>query len=230
MTATGTYNWNPAASNLTLTALGRIGIRRSEITAQHMADVDNEANLLQVEMSSRVPNMWRQEIYSITLTEGDAEYDLPTRTVGIRDVYMSTTSGGVTTDRVIWGLSASEYDALPNKTLESVPTSYYCQKNVTPTLTIWPVPDGSATYTFKVRIMTQIQDASQVSGYTLDMPYRWLDVYVAGLAYRMSRIYAPDREALREKDYEKAWANAASQDVEDGVSIYLSPSFSGYWR
>lgn len=196
-----------------------------------MADADTEANLLQVTLGNRVPNLWRQEIYSITLTEGDAEYDLPARTVGIRDVYMSTTSSGsTTTDRVIWPLSASEYDALPNKTLESVPTSYYVQKSITPTITIWPVPDGSATYTFKLRLMTQIQDASQTSGTTLDLPYRWLDVYVAGLAYRLSAIYAPDKEVKREADFEKAWANAATQDVEDNVSVYISPALGNYWR
>lgn len=231
MGTTGTTIWNPAASNLTLNAFARIGIRRTEITAQHMADADNEANLLQVTLGNRVPNLWRQEIYSLTLTEGDAEYDLPARMVGVRDVYMSTVSGSAAaTDRVIWPLSASEYDALPNKTLESVPTSYYIQKSITPTIAIWPVPDGSATYTFKLRLMTQIQDASQKSGTSLDLPYRWLDVYVAGLAYRLAAIYAPDKEVKREADFEKAWANASTQDVEDGVSLAVSLSMGGYWR
>lgn len=195
-----------------------------------MADADVEANLLQVTLGNRTPNLWRQEVYSVSLVESDAEYDLPARTVGIRDAYLTTTSGGVSTDRVVWPLSASEYDALPKKTLEAPPQSYYCQKNITPTVTVWPVPDDAATYTLKLRLMTQIQDASQVSGTTLDLPYRWLDVYVAGLAYRLACIYAPDREIKREADFEKAWANAASQDVEDNVSIYVSPVMGGYWR
>ena len=215
---------------MTLTAFGRIGIRRTELTAQHMADADVESNLLQVEMGSRVPNLWRQEIYPVTLTQGTATYNLPTRTVGIRDAYMTTTSGGVSTDRVIWALSASEYDAQSNKTLQAPPQSYYCQKNVTtPTLTTWPVADGTSTYTLNFRLMTQMEDTSLVSGTQVDMPYRWLDVYVAGMAYRLSRIYAPDREMIREKDFEKAWSHAAMQDVEDNTSIYISPAMSGYW-
>lgn len=230
MASTGTYSFGPAASNLTLTAFSRIKIRRAEITSQHMADADTEANLLQVEMGNRVPNLWRQEIYSISLTESDADYDLPARMVGIRDAYLTTTSGGVSTDRVVWPLSAAEYDAQPNKTLEAPPQSYYVQKSITPTITLWPVPDGAATYTLKLRLMTQIQDVSQKSGTTLDMPYRWLDVYVAGLAYRLSRIYATELEAVREKDFEKAWANAATLDVEDNTAVYISPSFGGYWR
>ena len=230
MASTGTYTWGPAASNLTMTAFARIGIRRTEITAQHMSDADSEANLLQVEMASRVPNMWAQEVYSIALVESTAEYSLPTRSVGIRDVYMRTTVNGVSTDRPMWPLSAADYDAQANKTLEAPPQSYYAQKSINPTITLWPVPDGTATYSLKVRIMTQMQDVSQRAGATLDMPYRWLDVYVAGLAYRMSRIYAPDKEQLREKDYEKAWSNAAVLDVEDGTSLYIAPAMSVYWR
>lgn len=195
-----------------------------------MADVDVESNLLQVEMGNKVPNMWRQEIYSITLVQGTATYNLPPRTVGIRDAYMTTSSGGVDQDRVVWPLSASDYDAQSDKTQQAPPQSYYCQKSITPTITTWPVADGNATYTLNVRLMTQMQDVSLTSGTTLDMPYRWLDVFVAGLAHRLSRIYAPDKEMARKADYLDAWANAAALDVEDNVSIYISPSFAGYWR
>jgi len=196
-----------------------------------MSDADMESNLLQVEMSSRVPNMWRQEVYPITLTSGTATYNLPNRTVGIRDAYLTTTTGGVSTDRPLWPLSAADYDSQANKTLTAPPQTYYCEKSITPTITMWLVPDSASTYVLKVRIMTQIQDASLINGTTLDMPYRWLDVFVAGLAYRMARIYAPEREAMREKDYEKAWANAATLDVEDNVSVFITPtSLNSYWR
>ncbi len=230
MATTGTYAWNPAASNLTLVAFSRIGIRRETIQSQHMADADNEANLLQVEMTSRVPNMWKQEVFSTTLVAGTASYLLPAYAVGIRDAYITVTTGSVSFDRVMWPLSASEYDAQPNKDLQAPPQSYYVQKNIAQSITLWPVPDSSATYTFNIRLMIQMQDASQISGATLDMPYRWLDTYVAGLAYRLARIYAPDREQMRKQDYTEAWANAASEDIDDNVSMYIQPATNSYWR
>ena len=230
MASTGTYAFSPAASNLTLSAFGRIGIRRTEITAQHMADADTEANLLQVEMASRVPNLWKVELYTVTMVEGTAEYTLPTRLVGIRDAFIRTTSGGTSTDRVVWPLSTAEWDAQPNKSLEAPPQSYWINKTMAPTVTMWPVPDGSATYTLYLRMMTQIQDVSLKSGATLDVPYRWIEVFVAGLAYRLSKYYAQPIEDKREKDYEKAWANAAMEDVEDNTSVYVSPAFGGYYR
>lgn len=230
MASTGTYSYGPPASSLTLISFGRIGLRRAELTTQHMADADQEGNLLQVELGNRIPNLWRQEIYPITLVQGTAQYNLPGRTVGIRDAYITTSSGGVDQDRVIWPLSASEYDSQSNKTQQAPPQAYYCEKTITPTITTWPVADGNAAYTLKIRLMTQIQDASQASGTTLDMPYRWLDVYVAGLAHRLSRIYAPDKEMMRKADYQEAWANAASEDVEDNVSVFIAPAMSSYWR
>ena len=230
MSSTGLYNFNPAAANLTLVAFGRIGIRRGEILTQHMADADNEANLLQVEMSNKNPNMWRSELYTQALTAGTATYTLPARLIAMQAAYITTNSGGTSTDRIIWPLSAFEYAALPNKTTQAPPTTYWYNRQITPTITLWQVPDSAATYTLNLRICSQIQDASQASGTTLDMPFRFLDVYVAGLAHRLARIYAPDKEIARKQDYMDAWVNAASQDTDDQVSLYVVPATQSYWR
>jgi len=230
MTSSSTYAFNPAISNLVMSAYARIGIRRTEITSQHMTDADVESNLVQVGLGNLQPNLWRQEVYPITLVQGTATYTLPDRFIAIRDVYMSVNSNGVTTDRLMWPLSAQDYDSQSNKTLQAVPTSYYCQKTINPTITMWPVPDGTATYTLNVRILSQIQDTAIASGVTLDMPYRFLDVYVAGLAHRLARIYARDLEAQRKQDYLDAWRDASSTDTEDGVSVAIMPTFSNYFR
>ena len=213
-----------------MSAFARIGIRRTEITAQHMADADLESNLLQVEISNKVPNAWTAELYTQVLTAGNATYTLPYRLVAIRDAYITVASGGVSTDRVIWPLSTQEYDSQPNKTQQAQPTSFWMNRLITPTITMWPVPDSNATYTLNIRMMSQLQDASMQSGSTLNMPFRFLDVFVSGLAHRMARIYARDQEAMRKADYMEAWANAAAQDVDDNVGIYVGIDTSGYWR
>lgn len=229
MTSTGTTSFDPAASNLLLVALDRIGMRRTEITTQVLASASTEGNLLQVEMNNKQPNAWKAELYTQALTEGTATYTLPARLIAIRDAYLTTTSNGVSTDTAIWPLSTMEYDYQPNKTQQGVPTSYWMNRLITPTITMWPVPDGSATYTLNIRMMSQIENASISGGYTLDMPYRFLDVWVAGMAHRMARIYAKDQEALRKADYQEAWANAAAQDLDDTVSMTIGPDFSGYY-
>lgn len=228
MTTTATYAWNPAGSNLTLSAFARIGIRRTEITAQHMADALNEANLAQVEISNRIPNLWSKELYTQALTAGTATYTLPSRLVALQTAYVTTTSGGVSTDRLIFPYGVMEYDAIADKTAEGPPTAYWLNTIVPPEITFWPVPDDSATYTFKSHLLRQLQDFSLVSGTTSDVPYRWLDVLVAKLAHRLARIYARELEAQRRADAEEAWTYAATTDKEQ-VPGYILPSLNSYW-
>ncbi len=238
MAATGTYAYNPATSNLTLTAYGRCLIRRTEITAQHLADAENEANLVQVEFSNRQPNLWTDELYTVALTEGDATYTLPARMVAIQAAYMTVEDdAGNTTDQILWPLSTFEYAAMPNKAQEAPPNSYWYNRQITPQITLWPVPDEDDRYTLNLRILHQIQDASLASGTTLDMPYRWLDAWVSALAARLADLY-PDA-LIKSKGpaaitdmwakAERAWKIAATEDQER-VPLYIQPQTSSYWR
>lgn len=229
MATTGTTAYSPAAANLTLTAFGRIGIRRTEITAQHLADAETEANLVQVKLSNLQPNLWTTELISTTLVESTATYTMPANIIALQAVYITTTAGGSATDRVIWPYSTFEYASIPDKTQEGSPTSYWYSRLSTPEISLWPVPDDAATYTLNIRAVTQIQDVSFKSGTTLDLPYRWLDVYVADLAHRLSRIYAQPLEAARKADAAEAWANAATEDQER-VPLYVNANLGGYWR
>jgi hypothetical protein len=193
-----------------------------------MADADQESNLVQVEISNKIPNLFANELYSQVLTSGTATYTLPSRLVAFQAAYLSTTSGGVTVDRLLFPLSAYEYASLGSKNTSGPPTSYYLNTVVPPQITMYPVPDDGATYTFKARMLRQLQDASLVSGSTLDLPYRWLDVWVAKLAHRLSRIYARELEQQRRADAEEAWTIAATTDKEQ-VPIYFNAAISRYF-
>lgn len=228
MTTTSTYAFNPGAGDLSLTAFGRIGIRATEVTAQHMADAVRESNLIQIEISNKLPNLFANELYTQVLTSGTATYTLPSRMLAFQVAYLSTSSGGVDYDRLIMPFSAFEYGAIADKTQEGPPTSYYLNTIVPPEITFWPVPDDNATYTFKARILRQLQDASLVSGATVDVPYRALDMWVAKLAHRLARIYAPSLEAQRKADADEAWVVFATTDKEQ-VPLYLGLALNNYW-
>jgi hypothetical protein len=230
VTTTSTYAFNPAASNLMLTAFGRCGIRRSALTPEHFADAYNEANLIQVLLANKQPNLWTDELYEVELEEGTATYELNARLIAIQAAFITTDNGDdTTTDRIVWPYSTFEYAAIPNKEQQAPPTAYWYQRLITPQITVWPVPDADETYTLKLRVCRQIQDVSLKGSKTLDLPYRWLDVWVAEMAYRMARIYAPDREDKRKLEAKEAWDNAATEDQEN-TPIYLAPSLSSYWR
>ncbi len=194
-----------------------------------MADAENESNLVQVRLSNAQPNLWTDELYEQVLTAEDGEYDLPSRLIAIQAAYITTTSGGVSQDRIIWPYSTFEYAAIPDKTTQGPPSAYWYDRKIVPVMHLWPVPDDNATYTLKLRVCRQIQDVAIPAGVTLDLPYRWLDVFVADLSYRLARIYAPDKEAARKIDSKEAWDNAATEDQER-VPIYVTGAFDAYWR
>ncbi len=235
MTATATYAYGPAASNLMLTAFGRCLIRRTEITPQHLADADNEANLLQVEWASRQPNLWTDELYEQVLTSGTASYTLPARMIAIQAAFLTTDNGSLS-DTILYPLSTWEYAAMPDKTTTGVPTSYWYRRVIDPEIFLWPVPDDNADYVLKLRILHQIQDVSLKNGTTLDLPYRWLDAWVTGLAARLADIY-PDAlvktkgpGAITEMwaKAERAWGIAATEDQER-VPLFIQPQTQMYW-
>jgi len=211
-----------------ISAFARIGIRPPEIGAQHLYDAYNECNLTQVELSNKVPNLFLDELYTQTLTAGTATYTLSPHLVAFQAPYITTTSGGVSTDRLIFAYSTFEYSAIANKSQQGPPTAFWLNLLATPQITFWPVPDAAATYVFNVRQLRQVQDASLANGATVDVPYRWLDCYVAKLAHRLARIYARDLEPQRKADAEDAWSVAATTDKEQ-VPIYIMPSLQQYW-
>lgn len=228
MTTSGTYAFDPSIADLTLNAFGRIGIRRAELTQQHMADAAVESNLVQVELSNLQPNLFSAELYTINLSQGTSAYTLPARMISPMAVYLTTTQSGVSTDRILTPISTYEWAALPDKTTQAPSTTYWYQRNNPPIINLWPVPDGAATYVLNLRILSQIEDTKLSNGTTLDVPYRWLDVFTAKLAHRLARIYAPQLEDKRALDAEKAWEIAAKEDIEY-TPMFIYPTLSHYY-
>lgn len=229
MSTSGTYSFSPALSLLVKQAYGRIGIRGPQIVAEHMKDAEVESNLLLCAWSSDQPNLWLSELISVALVQGTATYTLPSEFVAIQVAYVAQSSGGSAYDRPLGAMSTVEYFSQPNKTTQGPPTSYWFDRQITPQITMWPVPDGAATYTLKIRGVRQVQDASMPNGTGVEIPYRFYDAFTAGLSHRLARIYAPSFEDKRGMDADKAWEKASGKDVEQ-VPFYISPATNGYYR
>ena len=227
MTTSGTYSYFPSTAELGVTAFGRIRVRRGEILASHMQDLKNAANLLMVEMSNLQPNLWTVGLNTETLVASTAEYDVDPQVVMITDMYISTGSPAV--DRLIFPISRTDYASYPNKTQEGFPSVFWFDRTVAPTFTLWMVPDDSQTYTANYYTVRQTQDTNITGGQTAELPYRFLEAFTSGLAWKLSEIYAPELEDKMFARYNRAWQIAATQDVEN-VPLYISPGLDSYWR
>lgn len=229
MATSGTYNYNPILGTLGLTAFSRIQVKRTELTPQHMEDLRNEANLLQVQWANAGVLLWTQDLQTFAMIAGTATYEVPENTVMILDLYVAPNSGSFGANRLIYPFSRTDYASLADPNEPGFPTSFFFLRTVQPTITFWPVPDNNTTYQCSYWRYRQIQDAVPSMGGNAELQYLFLDAYVAGLAHRLSRNYAPTLETLRKADATEAFDLAMTQNTEN-VPLYFNPGLSGYYR
>lgn len=210
-------------------AFGRIGIRRTALVQEHLADAAKQINLALVKFANLQPNLWTSEQQSLSLVDGTATYALPARVVMPLSVIIRTGSGATQQDRFLYPVSTTDYAAYPNKTQTGFPSVYWFDRQIVPQITFYLVPDGNGPYTALLQCVRQVQDANLPSGETPDLPYRWLDAFEAELAHRLARTYRPELEDKRKLDAKEAWDIAAVQDTEN-VPMTLAPRLRGYYR
>ena len=229
-TTSGAFNYNPSLGEFLLVAFGKIQVRPAEITQSHMLNARMCANLILSEISNLQPNLWEVGLQTLPLTQGVATYAVPASTVMILDLYISTgTNAATTNDRYLWPVSRTEYASYSNKTQQGTPTVFWYDRLISQNITFYLVPDGNGPYTAKFYSVRQTQDADVTNGQNVEIPYRWYDAYVSGLAWKLSEIYMPQLEDKLFARYTRALQIAQTNDVEN-VPLMIAPGIGGYFE
>ena len=178
-------------------------------------------NLLLAEWANRGFNMWAVEQGTIALVEDDATYDLPEDTVDLLEHVIRTGSGTSQSDLVINRIGVSTYANIPNKTTTGRPVQLYIDRQLTPTVTVWPVPDASSTYTLVYWRLRRLEDAGHGVN-TQDIPFRFLPALVAGLAFYIAQKVPEGQPRLDflKQEYEEAWLMASTEDREKATLVF----------
>ena len=228
MTTSGTTNFNPALGEIVIHAFGMCGIRPTALLQEHLESSRMAANLLLTTWSSRGVNLWKVALETVPLVAGQATYSVPTNNITMLDTYISTTTGSSTTDRLILPVSRTEYASYPNKAQTGFPTTYWQDRLLNGTVTLWPVPDGSQT-SLKYYQVEQVYDANFTNGQTVDIPPYFLEAFALGMAYRLAIIWAPERAQGLKMLADESYQIAASQNIE-ASDFFISPTIGGYYR
>lgn len=223
MTTSGT-----AAFNLDLVEILEESFERcgSEMrTGYDLKTARRSLNILFADWASRGINMWTIEQGSIPLVPGTATYNLPSDTVDLLEHVIRTGAGNSATqaDLTITRISVSTYATLPNKLTQARPIQVWIDRLApTPTVTMWPVPDNSQTYTFVYWRLRRIQDAGNGVN-TMDVPFRFLPCMVAGLAYHLAMKIpgALERLPMLQQQYDAAWQTAIDEDREKAAVRFV---------
>ena len=123
-------------------------------------------------------------------------------------------------------ISRDSYLSLNSKRNSARPTQYYVDRQITPVIKLWSVPDSSTAYQLVYDRMVRIDDADGYAN-TAEVPFRFYPCLSAGLAYYLAIKKAPDRVQLLKAIYEEEFERAASED-RDRSTLSLTPSSTYY--
>lgn len=215
MTTSGTTVFNLDLSELVEEAFERCG---GELrTGYDLRTARRSLNLLFADWANRGINMWTIEQGAINLVPGTATYNLPTDTVDLIEHVIRTGAGNVSTqaDLTISRISVSTYATIPNKLQQARPIQLYIDRQIQPTVTVWPVPDNTQQYTLVYWRLRRIDDAGDGVN-TMDVPFRFIPCMVAGLAYYLAMKVpgAMERLPMLKEQYDEAWYLASTEDRE----------------
>jgi hypothetical protein len=188
-------------------------------------------NLMFAEWANRGVNLWTIDSGTINLVPGTATYTLPADTVDVIEHVIRTGASTAATqaDLTISRISVSTYATIPNKLVQARPIQLWVQRLGTPQVTVWPVPDAAQTYQLIYWRLRRIQDAGSGVN-TMDLPFRFLPAFVAGLAYYLA-MKVPggmDRLQVLQQQYDAAWSTATDED-RDRAAVRFVPRV-GYVR
>ena len=178
-------------------------------------------NLMLAEWANRGLNQWTIKERTLTLTQGTGNYTIAPDTIDILSVVVRRDGTDFSLDR----LSRDEYLNVPEKTQQSRPNQFFLDRQISPVLKLWPVPENSTDVVY-YNALTRMDDAATQDG-SLDVPFRFYPCLAAGLAYYISLKRAPNRTQLLKSVYEEEFERAMTED-RDRASFNVVPKYEYY--
>lgn len=238
MTTSGTASFDLDLNNIVEEAFERCG--KESRSGYDLRTARRSLNLLTVEWANRGVNLWTIEQGSIALNESQSVYDLPVNTIDLLEHVTRTGTGQNQQDLAITRISVSTYATIPNKNATGRPIQVWVDRQSGaqypsgggpagtdsisgidyPKIYVWPAPDQSDYYTFVYWRLRRIQDAGN-GVQTQDIPFRFLNCLISGLAYYLSAKIAPDRMQMLKGQYDEQWTYATQEDRDKSAVRFV---------
>ena len=190
-------------------------------TGYDLKTAKRSLNLLFADWANRGLNQWTIKQRSFTVTSGDGETDLSADVIDILSLVVRRSG----TDYALSRISRDEYLSIPTKTTTGRPTQFFLDRQITPNLKLWPLPDNS-TDVIVYDALTRMDDADTYIN-TVDMPFRFYPCLAAGLAYYIAMKRAPERLQILKPIYDEE-INRAMDEDRDRASFRVAPDLRNY--
>ena len=190
-------------------------------TGYDLKSAKRSLNLLLAEWSNRGLNQWTIKQRTINTVAADGTYDLGADVIDILSVVVQRDG----TDYSLTRLSRDGFLTIPNKTTQGRVNQFFIDRQTTPVLNVWPVPDNSTDVIY-YNALTRMDDADVYTN-TMELPFRFYPCLAAGLAYYIALKRAPNRVQMLKAMYEEEFDRAATED-RDRSSFNVVPNYQYY--
>ena len=228
MATSSSKNFEPDVAEYIEEAFERCGIELR--TGYDLKSATRSLNIMLAEWANRGLNQWTVIEKTVDMVASTSTYNIDstnsTAPIDVLDVFIRETTGSETIDIPLSRLSRAEYSHVTNKSTTGKPNQYFVNKQLSPTVTVYPVPDLSSKYTLHMNVLTRMDDADSATN-TMDLPFRFYPCLTAGLAYYMSMKRAPQLTGQLKAIYEEEFDRALSTD-EERSSFHISPNLRSY--
>ena len=228
MAFSGTKSFEPDVAEYIEEAFERCGIELR--TGYDLRTATRSLNLMLAEWANRGLNQWTIKQNAIPMLTGTITYNFDptdsTAAIDVLDVFVREEFQGTNTDIPLSRMSRAEYSHLATKTTTGKPNQFFVDKQLSPTVTVWPQPDKNSTYTLYVNVLTRMDDAGGGAN-SLQMPFRFYPCLTAGLSYYLALKKAPEKVQMLKQLYEEEFTRAMSQD-EERASFRIAPDLRSY--
>ena len=191
-------------------------------TGYDLKSAKRSLNLMLAEWANRGLNQWTIAQSTQALTESTGTYTLDSKIIDILSVVVRRSNTDYALDRI----SRDAYLSIPTKSTEGRPSQFFLDRQISPVLKLWPVPENSTDVIY-YDALTRMDDADTYVN-TLDVPFRFYPCLAAGLAYYISIKRAPNKAQLLKAVYEEELERAMTED-RDRASFKVVPQFE-YFR
>ena len=228
MALSGSKDFEPDVAEYIEEAFERCGLELR--TGYDLQTARRSLNLMLAEWANRGLNQWTVAQKTVAMVKDDGVYNVDstnaTAPIDVLDAFIRETIGGEDNDLPLSRLSRAEFANISTKGSTGKPNQFLIDKQTTPTITVWPIPDKSDTYTVYMNVLTRMDDVDSATN-TVGLPFRFYPCLAAGLAYYISLKKAPEKTMFLKQLYEEEFARALSQD-EERASFHVAPSLRGY--
>tara|TARA_R110000803_G_scaffold104828_2_gene173020 strand:- start:1 stop:669 length:669 start_codon:yes stop_codon:yes gene_type:complete len=220
MTVSGSKDFELDVAEYVEEAFERCGLEVR--TGYDLKTAKRSLNLLLADWANRGLNQWTIKQRSVTMAVADGTYDLGADVIDILSVVVRRDG----TDYSLSRLSRDGFLSIPNKTTQGRVNQFFLDRQITPVLKLWPVPENNTDVVF-YDALTRMDDADIYTN-TMEMPFRFYPCLAAGLAYYLALKRAPNRVQMLKAVYEEEFERAATED-RDRSSFNVVPR-QDYYR